>query len=186
MVERLAPQYEETIKAPLPKLHKDILKGAERRKRPKDQIEFILTQLIEKIRYFRDWQSVSGGHVPRPLSVIAQTGFGDCKDMSVSLSALLRYLGFRASVGFIQRGFIRHRKDDFTLPNGGAFNHAIVRAEKEGRVFWLDPTNQVSYTGVFEDIADRPILVLNPSGGKIGKNPETDRLECGISCRPGF
>lgn len=178
MVEHLVPQYEQIIKAPLPKLHSDILKEAQKIKTDsKDQIEFILTKLIERIRYFRDWRSVNGGHVPRSLPVIAQTGFGDCKDMSVSLAALLRLLGFTAHVGFIQRGFLHHLKNDFKLPSGAAFNHAIVRAEKNGKVFWLDPTNQVSYTGLFGDLADRPILVLKPSGPELDRTPKLNSLE---------
>ena len=101
MAERLIPLYEEIITSPLPKPHQNILNSARKiHTSPEDQIEFIMAGLIKNIRYFRDWQAVNGGHVPRPLAVIAETGFGDCKDMSVSLSAILRKLNFKAEVAF--------------------------------------------------------------------------------------
>jgi hypothetical protein len=44
------------------------------------------------------------------------------------------------------------------------FNHAITTARADGKVYWLDGTNFQSYAqGVFDDIADRPALVLYPS-----------------------
>ena len=176
MVKHLNQPYEKIITAPLPELHQSILDSAQKiQTGPKNQIEFIIAALIDKIRYFRDWKAINGGHIPRPLSVIAQTGFGDCKDMSVSLSAILRKMGFKAQVGFIHRGSWRHRHSDFKLPNRSAFNHAIVWAEMGGRVFWLDPTNRVSYArGLFKDIVDRPILVLQSSGAKFLRTPKID------------
>ena len=174
MAAHLTPLYEKIITSPLPKPHQNILDSARKiHTGPEDQIEFIIASLIEKIRYFRDWQAINGGHVPRPLAVIAKTGFGDCKDMSVSLSAILRKLNFKAEVGFIHRQYRRHGNSDFNLPNGGAFNHAVVRAEIGGKVFWLDPTNRVSYArGLFKDIADRPILVLKESGAELLRTPK--------------
>ena len=174
MVKSLGNQYESIITSPLPKMHQRILDSVQKIPTgPEDQIEFIIAALIGGIRYFRDWKAINGGYVPRPLSVIAKTGFGDCKDLSVSLAALLRKIGFKAHVGFIHRGRWRHGNSDFKLPNGGAFNHAIVRAEKSGRVFWLDPTNKVSYArGLFSDITDRPILILKKEGAAISRTPK--------------
>ncbi|MCY4512306.1 MAG: DUF3857 domain-containing protein [Bdellovibrionales bacterium] len=174
MVKSLGSQYEKIIEAPLPKMHKTILKSVQKIPTgPEDQIEFVISSLIGRIRYFRDWKAINGGYVPRSLSVIAETGFGDCKDLSVSLAAILRKIGFTAHVGFIQRGGWRHSLSDFTLPNGGAFNHAIVLAEKAGKVFWLDPTNKVSYArGLFPDIVDRQVLVLKKPRAILLRTPK--------------
>ena len=173
MVKHLGHQYEDIITAPLPEMHRNILNSVQRIQNSEDQIEFIIASLIGRIRYFRDWKAINGGYIPRSLSVIAKTGFGDCKDLSVSLSAVLRKIGFKAHVGFIHRGSWRHNHSDFEFPNGGAFNHAIVRAEKAGKVYWLDPTNRVSYArGLFPDIVDRPILVLKKSGATLLRTPK--------------
>ncbi|MDE0092069.1 MAG: transglutaminase family protein, partial [Oligoflexia bacterium] len=136
-------------------------------------INFVMSALIDKIRYMRDWRSINGGYIPRSLSVIVKTGFGDCKDMSISLSALLRQLGFKAQVALVFRNSTRHSSDDYTLPNKGAFNHAIVRATVKDKVFWLDPTNFSVYSrGVFSDIANRPALVLEQPVSKVLRTPK--------------
>ena len=169
----MAGKYEKIIKEPLPKIYREILKAAKKIKTgEEDQVDLIISSLIEKIRYLRDWRAVSGGYIPRPLAKIAETGFGDCKDMSVSLAAILRRLGFQAHAVLVERGFIRRAKP-FHLPNKLAFNHAIVRAEIKGKVFWLDPTNQVTYSrGLFEDVADRPVLILQEPESKMARTPE--------------
>lgn len=162
MVEHLVPEYNKRMAELLPKLYQNILKSAQQIKTgPEDQIDFIVSSLIEKIRYMGDWRPINGGYVPRSLSVIAKTGFGDCKDLSVSLAAILQNLGFKAQVALVFRNSFRHSSDSFKMPNAKAFNHAIVRAEIKGKIFWLDPTNFVAYSrGLFTDIADRPALVL--------------------------
>ncbi len=174
MVKNLVPEYERVIKSPLPELHKKILKAAKKIKTgPEDQIDFVISSLIDKIRYLGDWRPIRGGHVPRALSVIAKTGFGDCKDLSVSLASVLRALGFKAQVGLVYRHWSLYGYENFRLPNGGAFNHAIVRAEKKDKVFWLDPTNRVSYSrDLFEDIADKPVLVLQNPESKMDRTPK--------------
>ena len=179
MVKSLGRQYENIITSPLPEMHRNILSSVQKiHTGPEDQIEFIIASLISGIRYFRDWKAINGGYVPRSLSVIAKTGFGDCKDLSVSLAAVLRKIGFKAHVGFIHRGSWRHSHSDFELPNGGAFNHAIVQAEREGQVFWLDPTNRVSYArGVFPDITDRPVLILKKEGAILLRTPKIHSKE---------
>ena len=173
MAGNLSEKYEEAIAGALPKMHEGILKAARKIKTgPEDQIDFVISSLIEKIRYLRDWQPINGGYIPRPLDKIAETGFGDCKDLSVSLSAILRRLGFRARAALIYRGFAPLTRE-FQLPSGMAFNHAIVRAELKGKVFWLDPTNRAAYSrGLFEDIADRPVLILQSPKPEMARTPK--------------
>ena len=174
MVKQLVSKYEQRIAESLPKLYQNILKSAQQVKTgSEDQIDFIISSLIKNIRYMGDWRSINGGYVPRPLSVIAKTGFGDCKDLSVSLAAILQNLGFKAQVALVSRSFFRHSSDDFKMPSTKAFNHAIVRAELKGQVFWLDPTNSVAYSrGLFTDIADRPALVLQHPQSELQRTPK--------------
>ena len=174
MFKHLALQYKKRIAEPLPKLHQDILKSVQQVKTgPEDQIDFIISILTEKIRYMGDWRPINGGYVPRPLSVIAKTGFGDCKDFSVSLAAILQNLGFKAQVAAVFRSHSYHSSYELKLPNIYAFNHAVVRAEKKGKIFWLDPTNTVTYSrGIFTDIADRPSITLQYPKPKFQRTPK--------------
>ena len=188
MVEHLVPKYEKVIAAPLPELHMKILKSARKIKTgPEDQIDFVVSSLIEKIRYLGDWRPVRGGHIPRPLSIIVKAGFGDCKDLSVSLVAILRHMGFKAQVGLVYRHWSLYGYEGFRLPNGGAFNHAIVRAEIGGKIFWLDPTNIVSYSrGLFGDIADKPVLVLQEPKSKMDRTPKLHKEGAEIHLTQNF
>ncbi len=196
MTKGMAGKYEKIMREPLPRLHRDILKAAKKIKTgPEDQIDFVIARLIESVRYLRDWRSVNGGYIPRPLSKIAETGYGDCKDMSVSLAAILRGLGFQAHAALIERGGVPRPPGYFQLPSRLAFNHAIVyarlpdgggqssaakqsrRQARQGKqarkAFWLDPTNSITYArGLFEDIADRPALILRNPEPEMTRTPK--------------
>ncbi|MCY4321914.1 MAG: DUF3857 domain-containing transglutaminase family protein [Bdellovibrionaceae bacterium] len=174
MVKALVPEYENKISEPLPELYKNIVRSAKRYKTGSEkQINFIISSLIDKIRYMRDWRSINGGYIPRSLLEIVKTGFGDCKDMSISLSAILRQLGFKAQVALVYRDYSRHSSDDYSLPNQSAFNHAIVHAKINNKTFWLDPTNSSVYSrGIFPDIANRKTLILSQPNSEMLRTPK--------------
>ena len=96
-------------------------------------LEFVQSQ----IRYF----SVSMGessHRPTQPDVVLQRRYGDCKDKSLLLVALLQALGIPAKPVLVDLG--RLRGLDSELPSPELFNHAIVQATVGGQVFYLDPT----------------------------------------------
>jgi hypothetical protein len=78
-----------------------------------------------------------GGYVPRSLAEIWRTRFGDCKDSSRLLTALLRRLGLEASPALVNTGVGWTLNDG--PPHVGAFDHCIVRLRLDGRSWWLDP-----------------------------------------------
>lgn len=54
---------------------------------------------------------------------------------------------------------------DLLVPGMYAPNHAIVRAEVDGKTWWLDPTNPVFAPGrIMPDIQQRWALVLGADG----------------------
>lgn len=91
----------------------------------------------DDIRYFafamgeQNWR-------PRPLAEIARTRFGDCKDKSVLLAALLRALGEDAWPALVNStaGPDLERR----TPSPYAFNHAIVAVRRGESWRWIDPT----------------------------------------------
>ncbi len=93
-------------------------------------LEFVQSQ----VRYF----SVSLGtssHRPTAPNTVLVRRYGDCKDKSLLLVALLKDMGI-ASVPVLvnRRGF-----DDW-LPTPLAFDHVIVAVEVDGRSWFLDST----------------------------------------------
>lgn len=99
--------------------------------------------LHQRYRYLGDWRARNRSYVPFDLAQIEQNGYGDCKDLSILLTAMLREAGVTA-------------------------NHAIVQANIAGKIEWLDPT-QTNYAPgyVASDLQDRAALVFTPEGNVI-------------------
>src|SRR5262249_5331409 len=90
-----------------------------------------------EIRYF----SVSLGessHRPTAPSAVLKRRYGDCKDKSLLLIALLRALGIEAHPVLLTIG--QPRGLDKALPSPQLFNHAIVQVKLGGEAYYLDPT----------------------------------------------
>jgi hypothetical protein len=77
-------------------------------------------------------------HAPNTPEITLERRFGDCKDKTALLIALLEEVGIRADPVLVHtelREAIRTR-----LPSPLAFNHVIVRATVAGQEIWIDPT----------------------------------------------
>ncbi|AKU99151.1 Transglutaminase-like enzyme [Labilithrix luteola] len=73
-----------------------------------------------------------------PASVFAQR-FGDCKDKTSLLVAMLRAMGIEAQPALVNPDLEAHLDEE--LPSPFAFNHVIARLRVDGREIWVDPTN---------------------------------------------
>jgi hypothetical protein len=116
---------------------------------PERRLTLALRYVQETIRYVGDEVGL-GSHVPRPPREVVANGFGDCKDKSLLLTAMLRALGFEAYPALTDvddgRGLPKQ------LPSPFAFDHAIVQVVSGKQTYWLDPT-RTHQGGVFPDIA---------------------------------
>lgn len=170
MAEVLAPAYEEVMSKPLPEAFKRIVAEARKKTAPIERINLVTARLAEEVRYMGDWRPIRGGHVPRPLEMIAETKFGDCKDFSVSTAAMLRAMGMKAQAVWVERAVQPRPLPKIALSS--AFNHAIVRIEDQGKVYWVDPTNFASFAqGLFDDIIARKVVVLEPGKSRLDEIP---------------
>lgn len=91
----------------------------------------------ENIRYL----SISIGensHRPYPPEEVLSRRYGDCKDKTLLLVAILRRLGIQAEPVLISSQSRKGLRD--MLPSPALFDHAIVRATIEGHAYFLDPT----------------------------------------------
>lgn len=162
--------YEKVANSPLPAKYKEIVELAKKQSNVIAQINTVTSKLADTVRYVGDWVPVEGAFFPRPLQTVVETGFGDCKDFSSDTVAMLRQMGFKAHVAWV----VRERnlvESPITLATPH-FNHAIVFASKDGEDYWLDPTNISSWAqGLYEDIAFRNALVLDPAEIKLRRIP---------------
>lgn len=173
----LAPQYEAVLNADLPPAYRRILEHAKSKTSLVDQLNTITSELADEVRYMGDWRPVKGGHVPRELETIARTKFGDCKDFAASTAAILRRLGVKSSIAWVERGLQPTPLTD--TPYLGAFNHAIVwLVSNDGKELWVDPTNFASFAqGMFPDIIDRRAVVVRENSSFLGAIPSGKPLE---------
>lgn len=77
-------------------------------------------------------------HRPSPAVTTLDRRYGDCKDKSALLVQMLRAMGMTADPVLVSADFVRGL--DKHLPSPHSFDHAIVRAEVDGKVYFLDPT----------------------------------------------
>ena len=124
---------------------------------PAAQVEALMQHISDHYRYLGDWRATERGYVPFNLAEIEQHGYGDCKDLAILLTAMLNASGIKAETAWVSRGDV---VESLLIPGTLAPNHAIVRAEVGGQVWWLDPTNPVFAPGqTLPDIQDRWVLV---------------------------
>lgn len=79
-----------------------------------------------------------GGFRPRPVETIWDTRYGDCKDASRLLVALLRRMGVEAVPALVNTRLGPGLAEE--PPVATAFDHCIVRATVDGEAWWIDPT----------------------------------------------
>lgn len=114
----------------------DALKAAEQA--PEQRVVAALRLVQSSVRY----HSVSigeGGYRPRPVADIWQTRYGDCKDVSVLLTAMLRAMEIDAVCALVDT--VAGEDLSAGLAHVMAFNHCIVRVRLDGETYWLDPTS---------------------------------------------
>lgn len=105
-------------------------------------VERVLQFVQNEIRYL----SISLGensHRPYPPEIVLKRRYGDCKDKSLLMSAMLRELGIQADPVLLSTTMKRGLGQ--FLPSPVLFDHAIVRAIADGKEYYVDPTRLGQY-----------------------------------------
>jgi uncharacterized protein DUF3857/transglutaminase superfamily protein len=94
----------------------------------------------DEVRYL-GMELGAGSHRPTQPGEVLQRRFGDCKDKSLLLVALLRALGVEAAPALVST--TQHAAIERRLPSPKAFDHVVVRARVAGAERWLEPTRSL-------------------------------------------
>jgi transglutaminase-like putative cysteine protease len=140
-------------------------------------------RLIAALRFVQDEVRYLGiemgphSHLPHAPSVVFSRRFGDCKDKSFLLVAMLRALNIDAWPALVNTE-IRHALDDYQ-PTPLAFNHVIVQARLGNRIYWVDPTISFQRGGLDQlhnPAYERALVVREGSSGleKIALGAESE------------
>jgi len=102
------------------------------------QIMLALGFVQQEIRYL-GMEDGMGSHRPRLASETLYRRYGDCKDKTALLLALLKAMGFSPSAALVNLDQGQSLPDE--LPSPYAFDHVIVTLMLDGKRLWLDGTN---------------------------------------------
>jgi len=102
-----------------------------------DRILITLRFVQDELRYLGMEQGL-GAYLPNPPLSVMERRFGDCKDKSLLLTALLRNLEVEAHPVLVNAYL--QGKQAMDCPSPLEFDHCIVRFKHAGRDFFVDPT----------------------------------------------
>lgn len=106
--------------------------------RPLDRAAAALKLVQQDVRYI--YVGLGNGNLtPATAEETWQRRYGDCKGKTVLLLGLLARLGIEAEAVLVNNSGADDGLDE-RLPNAGMFDHVLVRARIDGKVYWLDGT----------------------------------------------
>ena len=130
--------------------------------------EVIVAQLTSRLHRNIRYTGVEFGDaaiVPARPGEVMQRKYGDCKDKSTLLVAMLRSAGLKASVALLDSGY--GTDTDPEIPGVDRFNHAIVYVDLPGKPMWIDATASQYRVGALPS-ADQGRQALIASKGTTG------------------
>ncbi len=104
---------------------------------PIDITKAIYYWVQQNIKYVA-FEEGLGGFVPRAAGEVCEKRYGDCKDNSSLLFAMLRYKGIRAYYTWIGTRSIPYTYEEVPTPISD--NHMICTVEIDGKYYYLDAT----------------------------------------------
>lgn len=133
----IAPYYEAASKIPASGPLRDEVETLRKVTDKRSQVEQALALVQDRVRYVALLMG-EGGYVPAPAESTWNRRFGDCKGKTTLLLGILYELGVKADAVLVNSSagdLISGR-----LPMLSVFDHVLVRAELEGKTYWLDGT----------------------------------------------
>ncbi|WP_444996050.1 DUF3857 domain-containing transglutaminase family protein [Aliikangiella sp. IMCC44359] len=102
-----------------------------------DQISVALRFVQDEIRYF-GIEVGQNTHKPHTPEEVFERRYGDCKDKTTLLIAILNQLGVKSYPALVS-SYIGKKLHEY-LPSPGVFNHVIVYLKYNNKDYWLDGT----------------------------------------------
>ncbi|MEM9932144.1 MAG: DUF3857 domain-containing protein [Bacteroidota bacterium] len=119
--------------ASIPAISQEITTAKDAESRILDMINWVQ----DDVRYL-GFESGIGAYKPNSPNKVYQQRFGDCKDKSLLLVALLRHEGLEAYPLLVNTTY--KQEVEHFLPSSSAFNHCVVQFSYDNNDFFIDPT----------------------------------------------
>lgn len=137
---------------------------------PREKVRILYKYLQSRTHYINISLGI-GGIQPHEASEVDELGYGDCKDLSNYMVAMLDAVGIPSFYTVVNSGEGEYN----FIPDqpGHQFDHAIVCVPVENDTIWLECTNQIipfGYIGTFID--NRNVLIIKDNAGFLARTPE--------------
>ncbi|HMB54236.1 MAG TPA: DUF3857 domain-containing protein, partial [Thermoanaerobaculia bacterium] len=135
------------------------------------RVAALVAELHRRVRY-TGLEFGEAAIVPRPPAETLKRGYGDCKDKSALLVALLQEAGVDAHLALLDAGYGEDVHPE--LPGFGAFNHAVVHVPAAGDepAIWIDATAEWYPVGLVpSSVQGRLALLATPRDGRLVEVP---------------
>ncbi len=141
---------------------------------PKEKIRILYNYLQNNTRYVALEMGI-GSWQPHTAESVHKNLYGDCKDLSTYMVAMLDAVGIKAYPA-LARTKDRGKLDPDFVTNG--FNHCITMVPLEEDTLWLECTS--SYTDMDDvpyGIEDISALIVDENGGRLVTTPQKSSKE---------
>ena len=140
----------------------------------RQKIKILYEYLRQNTRYVSIQLGI-GGLRPFPVEMVMNSGFGDCKALSVYMQALLSAAGIHSEYLIVDTDRRNLLKDFYSV---GQMNHAMLCVPMQKDTLWIECTNPRMPLGYRHDnIAGHEVVLVGPNGGqKVRVRPCPDSL----------
>lgn len=129
----------------------------------RQKIKILYDYLRQTTRYVSIQLGI-GGLKPFPVDMVMNSGFGDCKALSVYMQSLLTAAGIHSEYLILDTGRKNLIKDFYSV---GQMNHAMLCVPMQKDTLWIECTNPRYPLGYrHDDIAGHEVVLIGENGGK--------------------
>ena len=146
---------------------------------PDDKIRAIYHFVASQIRYV-GIELGQGAFQPTPADQVLSVRYGDCKDKTTLMIAMLNLVGIEAFPAMLNPA--PYQRVDLELPSLGQFSHLVAAVPREGGGYvWLDPTADTCSYGDFpaRNRGRKGFVIRNDRGEFVDipiSTPESNQL----------
>lgn len=156
------------LNATTPEMDKMVKELVDDKDNDMDKVKAIYYFVAQQVRYMGvTTEKDAPGFEPHDVSVTFNNRYGVCRDKAALLVSMLRLAGYKAHPVIIMVG--PKLDKDVPLPY---FNHAVSCVElPDGKMVFMDPTNESSKEIFPAYLCDRSYLVAKPEGATLMTTP---------------
>ncbi|GGF76758.1 DUF3857 domain-containing protein [Alteromonas lipolytica] len=129
-----------------------------------DKVRAVFEYIQKNVRYIGAHVN-RGGYQPHTASEVLQNAYGDCKDQTTLIVALLRLGGIEAYPALVNTYNGTQLFDELATLN---FNHMITYVASDAGGYWLDTSGTTgAFPGLSAVLADQQTFVVDGKGGEL-------------------